>query len=1380
MRADKKSPLKVDKKTPARSHKRGVVGYSKKTALLEEAITQMNAGKYGRSSAALKELLTLDPHNMEARRLFATLHLRLGSLIPARQAFESLINEAFERQDYWLAESLLREYLAAGPRCVPFLEKLGALYQEKGDALEAVAEYGKAIDILIEDPDPDNPHHASQLFAKIRDLAPASPIALRLAPLFDAQTGELIARPPATYAETAREDSAVAPVESRVDPAALNNAVLGEMPRERTNDVPNACEAGAVNELVSAVEPPAPSIDRSVDSLKLQGSDDTSIAPEPRVGGVIGKEDDAEGAVPAATGADVAPANEPLQSPSVEQVPGPVPAGEHAVNAALADHSTEPLPLHKQRETFGESVSGLMLWERVQESAIDGPESVLDSPPTSGAEPGEAMIAQPPVSESANRSSVGLNENQSLITGAPRVPEDTMPGDHQPVEPVSTTPQPDISPAPPEPVKTGGFSWDSIFNTAWRFGDAVAPETQQQASATSDNVVADEPVATESSLKFEETAANSTGTPSCDQSRSNSESDVLSASVTAPMPWEQVQESVITIQPARLDEPVSGPAEGVSLQDPSPEPDRAGTEPPAVESSPQTASLSIAEPSDAPVPSEPAFRFVVATEPLPSAQSTDLSALDEESGKHPVKVVDPFPAFTDSEPPSFHIAAVPSSEVVPTDEESVRSRALSHGLTQEPASALDESRSSLGEEAVPSRAPGPPESPVASVGSMLDSDSGTTLRGETVAPLSGDERTDRDQAPPSTGEAQQWETGEVAVQLQRPAPKNEPAKPVEVEHSEPSRPIEDAVPIESIGLRQDEPVVAPAEAHGPELVREKEEEWIRTGESIRFVDSPPDGKAESAQQASIPSEAPPVPPVSAVAAAVDVLFESSGRLTKSGARERVAEARPRPRFRAKLSRIRIAISVFMGSCFSTTRAIVMTLVAFAVLSCALVAVGIGAIGLMWILMEESPSPAFQNLTTNPHRTLADSRRNGYLLLLGFDAPPGQDPLQAGYDRKPDVKDADLALACLGGSDSGSHGTQLDASAGVVRGWFRGADPLGQFKSNQDTVKAWTSLAESALARYKQWQKLPFEDWGYGQTVSPPCGAILFTHQLFVADGFVQGVDIGVDRLEADLEAWRTALGQAKTLPVKTLALQAINDDIAVASAILVRPDFDGKHLGRLVKILRPFDQVELSIRWPMQSELVSAAKNFEAQLKAVRGEDPPLHVALAAALPLPKQRRFNGYAAYYEASCKAAGEGRYGSLPKWKNYIRFPAVTFLDYLSNPIENIVGIEPLAPWDLYNGLVVDTDAHLRLASLQAWLRRGPQDADLLARIAKAGQNFYDPYTGLPMLVNLKKGVMYSVGHDGKDQDADPQSDVVVAIPGRHTPTGPGKAFSTILFK
>ncbi|MBH0189146.1 MAG: hypothetical protein HP493_10000, partial [Nitrospira sp.] len=97
MRTDKKTPLKTDKKSSRVGFKQSAGGYGKKTVLLEEAITQMNMGRYGRSSAALKELLALDPHNMEARRLFATLHLRVGSLILARQAFDSLIDEAFVR-----------------------------------------------------------------------------------------------------------------------------------------------------------------------------------------------------------------------------------------------------------------------------------------------------------------------------------------------------------------------------------------------------------------------------------------------------------------------------------------------------------------------------------------------------------------------------------------------------------------------------------------------------------------------------------------------------------------------------------------------------------------------------------------------------------------------------------------------------------------------------------------------------------------------------------------------------------------------------------------------------------------------------------------------------------------------------------------------------------------------------------------------------------------------------------------------------------------------------------------------------------------------------------------------------------------------------------
>jgi hypothetical protein len=78
------------------------------------------------------------------------------------------------------------------------------------------------------------------------------------------------------------------------------------------------------------------------------------------------------------------------------------------------------------------------------------------------------------------------------------------------------------------------------------------------------------------------------------------------------------------------------------------------------------------------------------------------------------------------------------------------------------------------------------------------------------------------------------------------------------------------------------------------------------------------------------------------------------------------------------------------------------------------------------------------------------------------------------------------------------------------------------------------------------------------------------------------------------------------------------------------------------------------------------------------------------------------------------------------------------------------------------MIEADAQLRLAGLQAWLRRGPQDGDVLMRLAKAGQAYYDPFTGLPMLVNQRKGVIYSVGRDGKDQEGDNRRDLTVMIP------------------
>jgi hypothetical protein len=197
-------------------------------------------------------------------------------------------------------------------------------------------------------------------------------------------------------------------------------------------------------------------------------------------------------------------------------------------------------------------------------------------------------------------------------------------------------------------------------------------------------------------------------------------------------------------------------------------------------------------------------------------------------------------------------------------------------------------------------------------------------------------------------------------------------------------------------------------------------------------------------------------------------------------------------------------------------------------------------------------------------------------------------------------------------------------------------------------------------------------------------------------------------------------------------------------------------------MVRPLDQVELSVRWPMQSHFVWATKAVPAELKQDKSHDRPWHASMVAAMHLPVQRRANAYAEYYEATNKAVAGGRYANLPKLSGFVRTPATGLMDYLANPIEHIVGIEPLPSWDPYVLRMIEADAQLRLVGLQVWLRRGSQEGDVLMRLAKAGQAYYDPFTGLPMLVNQRKGLIYSVGRDGKDQEGDRVHDVVVTIP------------------
>ncbi|WP_455388248.1 hypothetical protein [Petrachloros mirabilis] len=618
-----------------------------------------------------------------------------------------------------------------------------------------------------------------------------------------------------------------------------------------------------------------------------------------------------------------------------------------------------------------------------------------------------------------------------------------------------------------------------------------------------------------------------------------------------------------------------------------------------------------------------------------------------------------------------------------------------------------------------------------------------------------------------------WSTGEVAVQLHRPTAKKKKweKKPEEIEPISPmpvpvieacseklSEAIqeEESTPVEAVAPPVEEEVAAPSTDTRPE--------WMQASEEITFSQPHANSREEWQDSSSDSFSRLPDPVVSSTAAssALDVLFGSTGRSRYAGTQDRLALPKPPSRFIARLHRVRIGVSSFIGSCFSTTRSLTVLALATAVTTVVVAALGIGALGLAWIAMEEPPSPLYQGLTGTPPRAITDVNKNGYLLLLGFDAPAGQDPIHTGYERRGEEHDTAAAKACMGGEAEKEGSSSVGASSHVVKGWFRSTDPVGQLKGQSDSIKSLAAREASSLARYRQWLTMPVDDWGYGQLLSPNCAQILLAHRLFILEGFSQDSATGLDRLEADAQSWRAALGQSKTLMMKMLAVTALQDDTAMASALLSGSELDGNSVTRLSKVVRPLDQVELSLRWPMQSHFVWATQSVKADLKHDKSDDRPWYVSFVAGMRLPVQRRANAYAEYYEAVNKAVAAGRYSNLPKPSSFIRTPPTGVLDYLANPVENIVGIEPLPSWEPYVLRMMELDAQLRLVGLQAWIRRGPQDGDLLTRLAKAGQAYYDPFTGLPMLVNQRKGLIYSVGRDGKDQEGDRASDIAVVVP------------------
>lgn len=181
---------------------------------LAEAVRQMDEGRYDGAESVLSQLLSREPGDPEVCQLLARLHLRKGELPIALNEYQFLAGAALRADDHQLAESLIQEYLQVDPSSVPLLEILGAVYEKRDDPRTAAEQYGKALKLLLETPDPDMPTLPAELYDRIKELAPNSELHQQFVSVFEPAaapeaSAQALEEAPADGAAPAAEEEAV-------------------------------------------------------------------------------------------------------------------------------------------------------------------------------------------------------------------------------------------------------------------------------------------------------------------------------------------------------------------------------------------------------------------------------------------------------------------------------------------------------------------------------------------------------------------------------------------------------------------------------------------------------------------------------------------------------------------------------------------------------------------------------------------------------------------------------------------------------------------------------------------------------------------------------------------------------------------------------------------------------------------------------------------------------------------------------------------------------------------------------------------------------------------------------------------------------------------
>ncbi len=432
-------------------------------------------------------------------------------------------------------------------------------------------------------------------------------------------------------------------------------------------------------------------------------------------------------------------------------------------------------------------------------------------------------------------------------------------------------------------------------------------------------------------------------------------------------------------------------------------------------------------------------------------------------------------------------------------------------------------------------------------------------------------------------------------------------------------------------------------------------------------------------------------------------------------------------------------------------------------------------GLIWSSKAQVPSGTLARLLEPPLHHIQDPRQNGYFYLLGLTVAPSLDPAWVGYDIWHEA-DAKPITSTFDYDQPGRSDFRLAVVASFLSPLWGSDDPFGEIRRRDSALRTAVNQYNLLLTRYDHWLGMKFDDQGFAHRAMPRFDEILIVHRLYLADGFSQRLALGMSRLQRDMIAWRFILRDARTLSMKVMAQVVIADDVKLLSKLFVRPIIDKTLLSIGANLATPLTPAEYSLRWPIQHQLTLGVNRdrfsgLTGVASDAQGDTNEQWLAHAAALsqqafrrvehpaprsflgiPLQTQRAWDTYASYYDTIITVSEAG-HNPLPTFRDIARSTNRGLLD-------SVMTSTPFEPeWDPFHHQLMETDARLRLASLQIVLRRPSAQTTVPNRLAEIGSNYYDPFTGLPMLWSPTQKKIYSVGRDRFDDGGDSSFDISV---------------------